>query len=110
MSRIDNVDARAVYAVGFVSVVLVFAAIIGIQTLYLRQADRAESKRSASLSLDADNLNAEQELQLQQEGWLDRDKGQVAIPIDRAMELVVQDLRSEQAGDAALAPEQASDD
>lgn len=94
MSRIDHVDARAVYVVGFVSVILVFAAVLGVQALYLRQTASVESERATTLSLDADNLIAEQELQLQRQGWLDRKTNQVAIPIDRAMELVVQEQRS----------------
>ena len=47
-------------------------------------------------AIDAKNLLAEQEAKLNRAGWLDREKGIVAIPIERAMELVVDELHDSQ--------------
>jgi hypothetical protein len=47
-------------------------------------------------TVEANNLIAEQEARINRYGWIDRDKGQVAIPINRAMELVTNEYRRQQ--------------
>jgi hypothetical protein len=51
-----------------------------------------------------DELRAKQEKQLASYAWIDRDKGVVQLPIDRAMELVVRDSRPNPAGQAGRPP------
>ena len=56
--------------------------------------ERSEVERKVITveSGQAKNLLAEQEARLNRSGWIDREQGVVAIPIDRAMQLVVDEL------------------
>ena len=95
MERYDDINTPMVAVIGLVSVILTFALIVGIQVLY-HNFEQAEVQRKVvdAPSLEADNLMAEQEAQLNRYGWIDREKGKVAIPIDRAMEFVVNELKT----------------
>ena len=94
MAKYDDINTQLVAAVGLVSVLAVVGSIVGIQALYnnfeLSEQDR---KVVAIEAIDAKNLLAEQEAKLNRAGWIDREKGIVAIPIDRAMELVVRERK-----------------
>ena len=89
MARYDDINTKLVGAVGLVSVLAVVGSIVGIQTLYNNfELSEQERKVVAIEAIDAKNLLAEQEAKLNRAGWIDRAKGIVAIPIDRAMELL----------------------
>jgi hypothetical protein len=94
MARYDDINTPLVAMVGLVSVLAFVGIIVGLQGLYL-SFERAEIERKviAVEPIDAKNLLAEQEATLNRTGWLDRDKGIIAIPIERAMELVVKELQ-----------------
>ncbi len=95
MAKYDDIDTKMVATVGVVSVLIVVGSILAIQVLY-NNFDRAEAERKviAVESADVRNLLAEQEARLNRAGWIDRQQGLIAIPIERAMELVVEEMRS----------------
>ena len=94
MARYDDINTKLVGAVGLVSVLAVVGSIVGIQALYNNfELSEQERKVVAIEAIDAKNLLAEQEAKLNRAGWIDREKGIVAIPIDRAMELVVRERK-----------------
>lgn len=100
MAKYDDINTQLVAAVGLVSVLAVVGSIVGIQALYnnfeLSEQDR---KVVAIEAIDAKNLLAEQEAKLNRAGWIDREKAIVAIPIDRAMELVVRERKRPSQGE-----------
>jgi hypothetical protein len=59
----------------------------------IKDYDQLRSEQRAKNLVD---LNAENQKTLSSYHWVDRPKGVVAIPIDRAMQLVMVDLRSNQ--------------
>jgi hypothetical protein len=61
--------------------------------LYFSGADY-QRKVIEAPTIESDSIIAEQQIQLTQYGWLDREQNKVAIPIDRAMERVVADLQA----------------
>ena len=94
MAKYDDMNTKLVAVVGLISVLAVIGSIVGIQVLYHNfEQSETERKVIAIEAVDAKNLLAEQEAKLKRAGWLDREKGVIAIPIQRAMELVVEELR-----------------
>lgn len=92
MADYNDLDTPKIAVIGFVSAVLTFVAIIALQLLYYwydsRATDAAASNRKATA---ADGIIAEQEARLEQYGWIDRKQGRVAIPVDRAGQLVLRE-------------------
>jgi hypothetical protein len=83
--------------VGVVSALLLFGLIVGIQVLYFEYQQTVDQQQAARVpNVEAKNLITEQEAKLQQQGWLDREQGKIAIPIERAMKLVVEEMQSRQ--------------
>jgi hypothetical protein len=88
----DGIDTPMVAVLGVISAVLLFGLIVGVQALYLNYAAADSSRKTSDVTFGQEML-IEQENALQQRGWLDRDAGRLAIPIERAMELTVDELR-----------------
>lgn len=97
MARYDDVNTSAVVVVGFVSAIILFGVIVGVQALYFNYERSVNEKQKTRFpNIESANLVAEQEARLRREGWLNADKTQVAISIDRAMKLIVEETRKRQ--------------
>jgi hypothetical protein len=95
MERYNDTNTSMIAFVGVVSTVVLFAAIVGLQVLYYTLAEQDYRRKVVDApTSDSDSIIAEQQIQLTQYGWLDREQNKVAIPIDRAMERVVADLQA----------------
>jgi len=85
----DDPQSTSTVTVGIVSGLLLLLVIFGLQLLYYRMAGREAEIKTGDPAAAAAALRAEQEGLL--EGgyrWIDREKGIVALPIERAMERV----------------------
>lgn len=78
--------------VGFVGTVLLFAIIVTLQTLFYN-VEKKEFQRKVVNEVPEElaSLKARQIENLHSYRWVDKASGVVAIPIDRAIELVVRD-------------------
>ena len=93
----DDINTPLVAVFGVISAVAVFAIIVAIQVLYFNYEQLETQRKVVDVpAAEANNLIAEQEARLNQMGWLDRANGRIAIPIDRAMKSVTEELRNEQ--------------
>ena len=95
--RYDDPDVPASAIVGILGAVLLFVIIVGLQALFYSM-ERQELARKVTEDpydplqrLDADQLEL-----LNSYGWVDQQAGIAHIPIDRAMELVVEDAQTTQ--------------
>jgi hypothetical protein len=99
--RTDDPSSPPTAIVGLSFAVLFVVVVLGLQAYFARvQDEEREAKRQGVGSAE---LAGVEEAQLQRIGeyrWVDRDSGVVAIPIERAMELVV----AEQAASAGARP------
>ncbi len=75
--------------VGIVGVLLLVMIIVGLQAVYYDVENDIVAEIYAEPSLDVKLVKAQQLEVLNSYGWVDREKGVVRIPIDRAMELVI---------------------
>jgi hypothetical protein len=88
----DKINAPLVAAVGIASVLILVAIIVGLQVLFFTMSDREGARKDpkATASVLADYRASQQE-KLSSYKVLDPAKKVYAIPIDRAMNLVVQE-------------------
>jgi hypothetical protein len=87
----DDVNSGLIAVVGFVSAIVTFALIIGIQVLYYHVSQAENERKVIRVSdVESDSMLAQQEAKLAR---YDNDKGRVTIPIERAMELVVREAQ-----------------
>lgn len=85
-------DILTVCLVAIITALCVVIAIFGVETIYYELAAREnEVKVVAGKSPDLEAYRMEQQHQLEEYRYVDREKGIVAIPIERAMELMAPD-------------------
>lgn len=85
-------DALTIATVGIVGTILVIVVVVFVQGLYA-SVDRAEFRRKVVNEVPAElrSLRTAQLTILNQTGWVDKQNGFVAIPIEKAMRLLAQD-------------------
>lgn len=94
--RYDDPDVPASAVVGIVSAILLFVIIVALQALFFRMEEGERSRKvyeqpyEALQQLDADQLGT-----LSSYGWVDQQTQVAHIPINRAMELVVEESRGQ---------------
>ena len=112
MAREDNINVPALAVIALVSALLVLEIIIFISAWFHRdyQAE-VEVKQVIPPSLDLRKATFEQQALLTGYRWVDQDKDVAAIPIERAMELVVRESgeRTNSEGSAAAESSAAPD-
>lgn len=96
-----GVNTQKVVLAGLLGVILAAAAIMALQVLYYRHLHGAEAtERFSEPSPKLQKLLAEQEERLTEYRVVNAEKGIVAIPIERAMEQVVEGLSGPKSKDA----------
>ena len=90
MATNNDVNTPAIALVGFISALLLFAMIILLEVMFYRIEARDRYEKDFSQPpAELTSLVQQQQARLAEYRWIDEKKGVVAIPIDRAMELVV---------------------
>jgi len=93
--RYDDPDVPASAVVGVVSAILLFVVVVALQALFFRMQEGEHSRKvyeqpyEALQKLDADQLGT-----LTSYGWVDQQQGVTRIPIERAMQLIVDESRT----------------
>lgn len=96
MAQYDDINTPMVALVGFLGSILVFAIVVFLSVLYVSAQEQQEyAKNVAQPYTELENLRSAQRIKLVEYRWVDQAKHVVAIPIDRAMQLVVDEYRSE---------------
>lgn len=86
----DNINAAAIAMVGFLGIIVVFAIVLILEVIYYRVAASQDEEKSINEPfVELDRMVATQQERLGQYRVVDRRQGIFAIPVDRAMELVV---------------------
>jgi nitroreductase len=86
----DAPDVAKIAIIGIVGALILFVIIVGLQALfYGMEREEVTRKQVASPPMTVTQLRAQHEEQLTTYRWIDQKAGIVAIPVDRAMKLVV---------------------
>lgn len=93
MAQPDDLNTPMIAIVGFLGAIATFAIIVVLQVLYYQlEAVEQYKKEVSQAPAELSNVLADQEAKLAGYRWVDQQKRLVAVPIDRAMRLVVDDL------------------
>jgi FlaG/FlaF family flagellin (archaellin) len=94
--RYDDPNVPASAIVGIISAILLFAIIVALQALFYSFEEQELQRKVYGQPYEAlQRLDADQVERLNSYGWISEPDGVVHIPIDRAMELTVEDLAQE---------------
>ncbi len=101
MAGYEDVKTSAVALVGFLAALVLLAIIILLQVVYYWTAAwQVQRKEIEAPQFGLRGVVAAQQAKLAESRWVDQKKGIVAVPIDRAMDLVVRDLAAQEEGHA----------
>ena len=93
MTKYDDVNTPVIAAVGLLAVLGLVALVLFLQVVYYRaEAQQEYDKVIQQPAVELIDLKTEQQGKLASYAWVDAKKKIVAIPIDRAMDLVLADL------------------
>jgi hypothetical protein len=93
MERHNDLNSLKIAWVGFLGALVTFVVILAMQVLYHSAVvQETEQKVVQAPTTQSDTMLAEQAVKLTRYEWIDREKQRVMIPIDRAMEVVVNEL------------------
>ena len=82
-------------ALGWVGVFLVFILVVAVAYLPNRAVSQGEKDAEIRLQI-RDEVHGDQTHLVNAYEWINRPEGVVRIPVDRAMKLLVEELRAEQ--------------
>ena len=92
----DDVKAAPMVIIGIVGAILLFAVIVLLSALFLSvQQSEAEKKAQSAGPGNLRRMRAEQIQSLSEYRWVDAEKKIVAVPIDRAMDLLILEVAEE---------------
>ncbi len=92
-SYIEDVDISLVITIAVVSIVLVYVSIVAMSAWYFRYERVELEKKAVSQRYESlINLQTEQLERINTYRWIDEKGGILAIPIDRAVEITVNEL------------------
>ncbi|MCC9608887.1 hypothetical protein LOC68_08010 [Blastopirellula sp. JC732] len=89
-AQADDLNTPVIAVVGFVSAILTFAIVMGLQAGYHQFANALRTEKVITTQTDQSAaVIAAQKATMNSYGWVDKQAGKVSLPIDRAMQLVV---------------------
>lgn len=93
----DDLDTTMIAFVGVVGAIITFFIVFAVAAMNY-SFERAENEKKVILvpEENAESILANQAAALTEYKWIDQDKNIVAIPIDRAMEIVLQAEQAKQ--------------
>ncbi len=92
MIQDDDIKTWKITMIGGVGLIVVLIIVLALQVVYFRAvAEQFHQKEVHPPLLEVQTAMSRQQDKLGQCQWVDRDKGVVSIPIDRAMELVIRE-------------------
>lgn len=86
----DDLNTSKVVVIGLTFCIFVFAIIAAVQTIFYNMQENERIKKTvAQPDAEYSTLLSDQQEQLNSYHWLNQKEGVLAIPIDRAMEIIV---------------------
>lgn len=96
MTERDDLNTPLVALVGFLGAVMVFVIVLFLGVLYRRVETRQQYDKDITQPYtEVSDLANRQRANLASYGWVDQENGIVAIPIGRAIDLTVREIRTE---------------
>ena len=97
MAQREQANVPLLLTIGAVSGFLVIVMAIGIQAWFLREVQREVAQKWDTTPLQPiTDIRRQQETNISGYRWVDKDKKRVAIPIDEAMRMIVEQHQQKQ--------------
>lgn len=97
--RTDDPNVSTSALVGIIGAILLVVIIVALQGYFMKaKRDELERKVAGNPVQELADLRSGQIERLTAYRWVDRKKGVVAIPVERAMEIAVREWRERQRG------------
>lgn len=98
----DRIDTPLIVTLAVMASLLLFTLVVLLGALHDQSQSTLQRDRSErALPSELDVAAAEQRQRLERYAWIDREAGAVAVPIDRAVELVLRDYAAAAPGGGA---------
>lgn len=95
-AQADDLNTPVIAVVGFVSAILTFAIVMGLQAGYHQYAAKLRQEKAVSENSDRSAaVISAQKATMNSYGWVNKEAGKVSLPIDRAMLLVVNEYSTQ---------------
>ncbi len=91
-SRTPDVNRASGAAVGFLAASLIFIVLVAI-VKFSATVPAIDADRGAAISSALFEIRSNEVVSLENPGWIDRDRGIVRLPIDRALQLAAQEWK-----------------
>ncbi|WP_417379630.1 hypothetical protein [Gimesia sp.] len=93
----DDLDTTMIAYVGAVGTIITFFTVFAVAALDLSFEKKQNVEKVIEIpEVNSDSILANQAAALSEYRWIDQDKNIVVVPIDRAMEIVVQEEQEKQ--------------
>ncbi len=93
----DDLDTTMIAYVGAVGTIITFFTVFAVAALDMSFEKKQNVEKVIEVpEVNSDSILASQAAALTEYRWIDQDKKIVAVPIDRAMEIVVQEEQDKQ--------------
>lgn len=97
MNAHDDVQTSTIALIGLLGTLGLLVIVLLLVVVYYQAQSRQQYQKDVAVPyLELEDLVADQQAQLVEYRWIDQENQVVAVPIGRAMELVVAELSSEQ--------------
>lgn len=96
MREKEGLNTPKIALTGAVFVLFVATLVVALTALFMKVSQDEEERKALAPPREYTNLVIQQQSDLNDYAWVDRNKGIVRIPIDRAMELTVRELSGQE--------------
>lgn len=109
MAKYDDLDTKQIFIIGIASVAVTAVTILAVLYVYYLLVDGHRGKLAEQSSYNRQNTILQEQIDSVNQYGADPLTANVTIPINRAMELVVQEAQQQASSDADNQPENANE-
>lgn len=101
MAAYDDLNSKRIFLVGIAAIVVTAVTALAVQVLYYAMAQRQQRQTQEASSYARQNAILEQQLQQVSTFGVDETTGNIVIPVDKAIEMMVSEAS---AGESETSP------
>jgi len=99
MAAYDDLDVKSIFVVGIVSIVITAVTVLAVQVIYYQMVQTQVTETAAASDYRRQNAILEQQQSEISNYGVDQQTGNIIIPINKAIELMVGDEKSDKESD-----------
>lgn len=101
MAAYDDLDVKRIFLVGIISVVVTAVTALAVQVMYYNLAQWQQSETAAASNYQRQLQILDEQTQQISTYGVDADTGNITIPIDKAIELMVSEQKTQNSSNAS---------